>query len=251
VPFIVKWFIRQISTEEKEVEIQVFHHFAYRKTYIFLNSEMSIRVLITDDHQIILESLSLLIGGIAGMEVVGTLADSRMVPAFLELQEVDVLVTDFNMPHLTGIDLTLLVRARHLGVHILMLTISEDRETIRGAFQAGITGYVMKKASKAELERALKTVATGTRYFGDEVMREFMSATSEPEEALNENQAAITSRELEIIKLIAEELSTNQIADRLSISSGTVETHRHNIFRKLKVKNSIGVIKYAIRHQLI
>jgi DNA-binding NarL/FixJ family response regulator len=209
---------------------------------------MQIRVLIVDDHQIILESLSLLIGAIPGVEVAGTLASSSQVETFLELYPVDVLITDFNMPQLNGIELTLRVRGPWPGLGILMLTVSEDADTIRSAFQAGITGYVMKKAGKAELERALQAVAKGTRYFGDEVMRGLMSVQTETAPAA---PAAITVRELEIIRLIAQELSTNQIADKLSISPGTVETHRHNIFRKLNVKNAVGVIKYAMRHQLI
>lgn len=215
---------------------------------------MPIRVVITDDHQIVLDSLSLLISIIPNMEVVGTLNDSRKVLAFLETHEADVLVTDLSMPYLTGVDLTLQLRSKFPQLKILMLTVSEDADTIRKAFQAGIAGYVMKKANRAELERALTTVASGEKYFSEAVMKELLSPsalTAIPTDELPGQPIAVTSRELEIIRLIAQELSTSEIAERLFISVGTVETHRHNILRKLGVKNSIGIIKYAVKHKLV
>ncbi len=215
---------------------------------------MSIRVLITDDHQIVLDSLSLLISTIPAMEVVGTLNDSRKVLGFLDTHEIDILVTDLSMPYLSGVALTLQVRQKFPNLKILMLTVSEDADNIRQAFQAGISGYVMKKANRAELERALTTVARGEKYFSEAVMRELLSPASlaaTSNEEIPSEPIAVTARELEIIRLIAQELSTSEIAERLFISVGTVETHRHNILRKLGVKNAIGIIKYAVKNKLV
>lgn len=215
---------------------------------------MAIRVLITDDHQIVLDSLSLLISTIPDMEVVGILNDSRKVLGFLDTHDIDILVTDLSMPYLTGVALTLQVREKFPALKILMLTVSEDAETIRQAFQAGISGYVMKKANRAELEKALTTVAKGEKYFSEAVMKELLSPAAVAATPLDEvprEPIAVTARELEIIRLIAQELSTSEIAERLFISVGTVETHRHNILRKLGVKNSIGIIKYAVKHKLV
>ncbi|MFN3378144.1 MAG: response regulator [Runella zeae] len=215
---------------------------------------MSIRELITDDHQIVLDSLSLLISTIPAMEVVGTLNDSRKVLGFLDTHEIDILVTDLSMPYLSGVALTLQVRQKFPNLKILMLTVSEDADNIRQAFQAGVSGYVMKKANRAELERALTTVARGEKYFSEAVMRELLSPASlaaTSNEELPSEPIAVTARELEIIRLIAQELSTSEIAERLFISVGTVETHRHNILRKLGVKNAIGIIKYAVKNKLV
>lgn len=215
---------------------------------------MSIRVLITDDHQIVLDSLSLLISTIPAMEVVGTLNDSRKVLGFLDTHEIDILVTDLSMPYLSGVALTLQVRQKFPNLKILMLTVSEDADNIRQAFQAGVSGYVMKKANRAELERALTTVARGEKYFSEAVMRELLSPASlaaTSNEEIPSEPIAVTARELEIIRLIAQELSTSEIAERLFISVGTVETHRHNILRKLGVKNAIGIIKYAVKNKLV
>ncbi|WP_338874521.1 response regulator transcription factor [Spirosoma sp. SC4-14] len=214
----------------------------------------TIRVLLTDDHEIILDSLSLLLSRIDGVCVVGTLNDSRDVVNFLEVNDVDVLLTDMDMPALDGIQLTLRVRQRFPHIKVLMLTVSEDADSIREAFRAGIAGYVMKKAGKLELERALKTVARGEKYFSESVMSQLVALPVSTVRANDEAPAPLaplTDREIEIIRLIAQELSTNIIADKLFISPGTVETHRHNILRKLGVKNSIGIIKYALKNGLV
>jgi len=214
----------------------------------------SIRVLLTDDHEIILDSLSLLLSRIEGIDVVGTLNDSRDVVSFLDVNDVDILLTDMDMPLLDGIQLTLRVRQQFPQVKVLMLTVSEDADSIREAFRAGISGYVMKKAGKSELERALKTVARGEKYFSESVMSQLVAlpmTSVRPTDEAPAPLSPLTDREIEIIRLIAQELSTNTIADKLFISPGTVETHRHNILRKLGVKNSIGIIKYALKNGLV
>jgi DNA-binding NarL/FixJ family response regulator len=215
---------------------------------------MSIKILIVDDHQILLDSLSLLISSIPNMEVVGTLYDSRKVPDFLETHDIDILVSDMNMPYLTGIDLTLKLRNQYPNLKILMLTVNDEAENIRHAFQAGISGYVTKKANRSELEKALTTIARGEKYFSEAVLKELLtpvSVSAITAEEIQPEPKALTLRELEVVKLIAQELSSSQIADRLFISVGTVENHRHNILQKLGVKNTIGIIKYAIKYRLI
>ncbi len=210
------------------------------------------KVLIVDDHKILLDSLSLLINSIEDMEVTGTLGDSRKVIDFIAENEVDILVTDMNMPYSNGIDLTLKVRNLYPEMKILMLTVNDSAETIREAFQAGISGYITKKASKEELSTALHTILKGEKFFSNEVMKELLSpSTAVYEETSLHDLKALSARELEVIKLIAQEFSSSEIAERLFISQGTVENHRHNILQKLGVKNSIGIIKYAIKYKLI
>lgn len=212
------------------------------------------KVLIADDHQILLDSLSLLISTIDGVEVVGTINDSRSVVLYLENEEIDLLITDFNMPHLSGVDLTLLLREKYPDLKILMLTVSEDVEIIKQAFMAGISGYVMKKANRTELESAIRAVSKGEKYYSDSVMKQLLCPippAKNGSEVIPTTSMILTSRELEVIRLIAQELSTPEIAHQLFISVGTVETHRHNILRKLNVKNVIGIVKYALHHKLI
>jgi DNA-binding NarL/FixJ family response regulator len=212
---------------------------------------MSVQVLLVDDHQIISDSLSLLFSTIDTIEVIGTLNDSRKVLPFLEAHEVDVLVTDLNMPYLNGIELTVKVREAFPDMKILMLTVKDELNAIQDAYRAGIAGYVMKKANRSELEKALQTVASGQKYFSETVMRELMAAPRSDSTEEVDEFVQLTKRELEIIRLIAQELSTSEIAGRLFISTGTVETHRHNIMRKLGAKNVIGIIKYALKYKIL
>jgi DNA-binding NarL/FixJ family response regulator len=213
----------------------------------------SVQVLLVDDHQIISDSLSLLFSTMENIEVIGTLNDSRKVMGFLNKHEVDVLVTDFNMPYLNGIELTVQVREAYPAMKILMLTVKDELGAIQDAYRAGISGYVMKKANRMELETALRTVASGQKYFSESVMRELMMGSSKREESGDHTDefVQLTKREMEIVRLIAQELSTSEIADQLFISPGTVETHRHNIMKKLGAKNVIGIIKYAIKYKIL
>ena len=207
-----------------------------------------IKVLIVDDHKIILDSLSLLIN-LMDIEVVGALDDSRKVIPFLDNNHVDVLMTDLNMPYMSGIELSHKVKESHPDVNILMLTVNDKPSLISDAFKMGIKAYVMKKAKRDELERAIKTVAKGELYYGQEVMQALL--TDNGEEKSSAKFESLTKREIEVIKLIAEEKSSAEIAGLLFISKGTVEVHRNKIFKKLGVRNVVGVIKFAMKNNLI
>ncbi len=219
-----------------------------QKNYPANPFRMSFRVLICDDHRIVLDSLSLLISTMKDLEVVATVSDSREVVKLLSSTQADILLTDMTMPHLNGVELASKVLEVYPETKILMLTVAEDEATIKRAFRAGVKGYVMKKADRKELETALLTVGGGDQYFSSEVLRGLISPAGEPDAPPAEN---VTKRELEIIRLIAQEMSTPEIAEKLYLSTGTVETHRHNILRKLGVKNAIGIIKYAIKNNLL
>ncbi len=211
---------------------------------------MAIKIVICDDHQIILESLELLISTMENMEVVATFQDASLVGEYLANHEADVLITDLTMPVMNGVELTLRIREDNKTVKILMLTVEEDHQSIREAFNAGISGYVLKRAGRTELEGAITTIYNGQKYFSNAVLNELMNPTGTDDEE-SYPPTHLTPRELEIVKLIAQEFSSNEIAKLLFLSPGTIETHRHNIIKKLQVKNSIGIIKFALRNNLI
>lgn len=208
-----------------------------------------IRVLLVDDHQIILDSLELLFDLMEGIEVIQTINDSRKVLEVLDQLEVDVLITDLTMPYISGIELSFQVKEKFPDMKILMLTVNDQGDRIQDAFKAGISGYVMKKADRKELEEAIRTVAAGQLHFSQEVMKSLLTANPDADQA--DKLKHLTKREIEIIKLIVQEHSSSEIAEKLFISLGTVETHRHNIFKKLDVKNSIGLVKFALKYKLV
>jgi len=208
-----------------------------------------INVLLVDDHKLILDSLSLLLGLIDEINIVGTLDDSRKVLDFLDDNEVDVLITDLNMPYMDGIELSFKVKERFPEQKILMLTVNDSHDLISNAFKAGISGYVMKKAGREELAKAINTIYSGNLYYSQDVMKTLLSGPDVDEGS--EKIKTLTKRELQIIKLMAQEKTSNEISSELFISLGTVETHRHNVFKKLGVKNIVGVIKFALKYKLI
>jgi DNA-binding NarL/FixJ family response regulator len=208
-----------------------------------------IRILLVDDHKIILDSLSLLINLMEGIEVAGTLDDSRNVIEFISKNPIDILMTDLSMPYINGIELSYKVKQQFPDLPILMLTVNDDPELISDAFKMGISGYVLKNAKRGELEKAINTVAGGNLYYAQDVMRTILTGGEKDEG--KDKLKLLTSREIEIIKLIVEEKSTNDISKELFISSGTVESHRRNIFKKLGVKNMVGVVKFAMKYKLV
>ncbi len=211
-----------------------------------------VRLLIVDDHQIVLDSLRMLFDTIENISVLMTFTDSRNVLAYLENHDVDIVISDLHMPHLSGIDLTLVLRARFPNLKILLLTMAEDATYIREAIKAGINGYILKKSGREELEKAIYTLMTGRKYYSEAVIEELsFSATDDLNDSQPNTILHLTSREIEVIKLIANEFSSNEIAKVLCISMPTVESHRRNLMQKLNVKSIAGVVKYAMRHGLV
>lgn len=129
---------------------------------------------------------------------------------------------------------------------------AEDATYIREAIKAGINGYILKKSGREELEKAIYTLMTGRKYYSEAVIEELsFSATDDLNDSQPNTILHLTSREIEVIKLIANEFSSNEIAKVLCISMPTVESHRRNLMQKLNVKSIAGVVKYAMRHGLV
>lgn len=212
------------------------------------------QVLIADDHEIFLDSLSLLIATFPDVEVVGNCKNAQETIHFIQNNKVDLLITDYRMPQMSGIELTIFLRRHHPEIKVLMLSVSEEADMIREAFQAGVWGYMMKRTGKTELQKAILTITNGQKYFSESVVFELMRlglTDNIPKEEVPNEFSQLTEREIDIIRLIAEELSSNEIAERLFIAPKTVETHRHNIIKKLNVKNTVGIVKYAIKNGLV
>ncbi len=211
-----------------------------------------IALLLIDDHQVVLDALKLLFNSVEDFDVKACYSSSREAMQFLSKETVDVVVSDLNMPDLSGVDLVLNLKTLSPSTRILMLTMVEDASKIREAIRAGVRGYVLKKSGKDELERAVRAVASGKKYFSEEVINELaMNIDDDFNNAVPETIENLTPRELEILKLVAAELNTKEIADKLFVSVPTVETHRANLMRKLGVKSAIGMTKFALRHGLI
>ena len=208
-----------------------------------------IKIAIVDDHQIVIDGLLSLLQGQPNFEIVSTTTDPQQAIKLLDQHAVDILLTDVMMPGLNGDELAKQVRQKFPSIKIMALSMSGQGDVVNKMIEdADISGYVLKNIGKQELIKALEKIANGGIYFSEEVLNELIKSSDRKKE--NE-QAHLTEREIEIIKLIEKEYSNKQIAETLFISERTVETHRKNIFRKTQTGGVIGLIKYAYEHKLI
>jgi DNA-binding NarL/FixJ family response regulator len=212
------------------------------------------RLIVVEDHRILLESIAMLLGSIEGMEVISKHTNGKLALTALENDPaIELVVSDMQMPVMGGVELTLQIRQRFPGVRICLLTVSDQPEAIKEAIRAGADGYVLKTAERAELEKALRTIAGGNKYYSEEVLLqlakdptiEFTPDVDKPQ------KITLTKRELDVLRLIVQEYSGTQIAELLFIGSTTVETHRKHLMQKLGVQTTIGLVKYAIKYQLV
>lgn len=207
-----------------------------------------LQILIVDDHQILLDGIEAMLHGVGDFKVIGKCSDGNTALNFLSETPVDVLLTDLYMPKMTGMELTQKVKKRFPNVKVLALSVSYDVSIVHDLIDAGISGFIIKTIGREELIEAIKTIAQGNIYFSREVSNEILRSLSNRTE---EEVYHLTEREIEIVKLIAQELSNAEIANKLCISERTVETHRKNIYRKTNTKTIVGLIKYAVEHKLI
>lgn len=209
-----------------------------------------IKILVVEDHRILLESLCLLLGVIENVEVVAKASNGRDALQALENETVDLVMTDIGMPIMNGIEFTIKAREAFPNLKILVLTVSEDGNTIKEAIRAGAMGYVFKSAEKEELEKAINTIHAGKKYYNDEALMKL--ADMQASELAGEiPKVELTPREIEVLKLIVQEMSGTTIAEKLFISHTTVETHRKNLFAKIGVNSTVGLVKYALKFGIV
>lgn len=208
-------------------------------------------IYIVDDHQIMVDGIKALLLNNKTFDVVGFNTSPLKARTEIETLNPDILITDINMAELSGIQLAKELKEKLPALKMLALSMHGDRNTISEMLEAGIQGYVLKNTGMEELTNALTRIAGGQMFFSEEVTSEMMRAMSEPKTTAQKEQVNLTTREVEIVKLISQELSNAEIGEKLFISERTVETHRKNIFRKTNTKSVAGLIKLAIEQKII
>ncbi|MBT1697298.1 response regulator transcription factor [Fulvivirgaceae bacterium PWU4] len=213
-----------------------------------------IRILIADDHKIIRVGLRGMLALESNMEVVGEAEDGKEVVAVLQATAADVVLMDIDMGKSSGIEATEKVKGLYPQTHVLALTMHEEETHIIKMLEAGARGYLLKNAGREELVRAIETVFNGDTYFSHSVSGALLKALMHQKNksvTKTSEDIPLSEREIEVLKLIAQEYSNREIADKLFISIRTVDTHRRNILEKLDIKNTAGLVKYAISKGLI
>jgi len=214
---------------------------------------MAIKVIITDDHKIIRVGLRGLLDRETEIEVVGEAESAADTLSLLARTPVDVVLMDIDLGETDGIQATRMIKEQHPDIHVLGLTMHEETDYIVRMLEAGASGYLLKNAGREELLAAIQTVAKGDSYFSQKVSTTLLQALTHPKPSPEKKsfQTPLSEREIEVLRLIAQEYSNGEIAEKLFISIRTVDTHRRNLLEKLQVKNTVGLVKYALDKGII
>lgn len=209
-----------------------------------------IKVLLVDDHQIIIDGIKSLIEKQDDIQIVATANDGNEAINTLKLLAVDVILMDIDMPKLNGIDATRLIHEKYKDIKIIMLTMHGEQNMIKNLINIGAHGYLLKNSSKEELLDAIYKVVNDEKYFSSEVTMSLLNPEQSKLKSSN-NEIDFTQREIEIMKHLADGLTNKEIGDKLFISHRTVDTHRTNIMKKVGVNNVAGLISFAIKNGIV
>jgi DNA-binding NarL/FixJ family response regulator len=211
-----------------------------------------VSVFILDDHQMLIDGIKALLAHSKKYEVIGEETEGHK--ALQKIQELHpkLVITDINMPNMSGVEFTKLLRTLNSEIKICALSMHSEKAIIAQIMLSGANGYVLKNTGKQELLDALDKIMDGQYFISNNISIDILigEKLSQPT-SLDASSIKLTDRESEILKLIAQEFSNLQIANALFISERTVETHRKNIFRKTNTKSVVGLIKFAMEHHLI
>jgi len=212
-----------------------------------------IRIILGDDHSVIRRGLRLVLEQQKDFEVVGEASDGREAVSLAEAHKPDIAVLDITMPNLNGIEAARQITAKGPATSIIMLSMHADESFVLRALKAGARGYVLKEAPEADLVQAVRLVSGGKSFFSPAVSRLLVEdyVRRLQDKDIEDSYDLLTSREREILQLIAEGKSNKDIANMLNLSLYTVETHRSNILEKLNLHSVPELILYAVRKGVI
>lgn len=208
-----------------------------------------IRLVIADDHPVIIDGILTVLEDKKEIEVVGTVNDGVELLDFISKKEVDVVLLDVNMPKLNGIDAALIIKEKYDNINILAFSQYNDRRFVRRMLKNGATGYLLKNSSTTEIFEGIMASAEGRLYISIELRT--TAPNGRPKTMHTSLFPNISERETDVIRLIADGLKTPEIAKNLGLSYHTVESHRSNILLKVGVKNSVGLVKWAVENDII
>ncbi len=215
----------------------------------------TLKILLVDDHPMIRIGIKSLLEGEKSIVLIDEATDGDECLEKLDATNYDVIIMDIKMPKKTGIDTTKEIVKKYPNAKVLALSMHDEQDYIVKMLQAGAKGYLLKNTTKEELLKAVESVSRGENYFSNDVSsimlskyiyKEFPSAKKE-----YKSDVQLTRRETEIIKMISEELTNADIAEKLGISVRTVDTHRRNLLQKLDVKNTAGLVRFALQNGLL
>ena len=207
------------------------------------------RILLVEDHIVVRQGLKALLSGESDIEVVGEADNGREALQRVSDLQPDLVLMDISMPGLNGIEATRQICQNHPGVEVVILSMHSNEEYVFQVLRAGASGYVLKQSDSSEVLTAIRAALAGGSFLSPPISRAVIDDYIHRAEARGRSDTLdlLTPREREVLQLLAEGLSNQEIADQLSISVKTVETHRGNMMKKLSVESKTELVKYALR----
>jgi DNA-binding NarL/FixJ family response regulator len=214
-----------------------------------------IRLILVDDHQLVRTGIANLLSGEPAFEIIGEASDAKELFELLKKSQPDIAVLDIALPGISGIEITKKLHSEFPGIRILILSMHTAEEFIFNAINSGARGYLPKNTSRKELIEAIYAIYRGEEYFAESISNVILKsyikkAKSESPEDEN-NESLLSKREIEVLKLFAEGMTNQEIADKLFISIRTVESHKNHIMARLELKTTVDLVKFAIRNNIV
>ena len=214
-----------------------------------------IKLILVDDHQLVRTGIANLLSGEPGFEIIGEASESREMFDLLRQLQPDIAVLDIALPGLSGIEITKKLHNDFPGIRILILSMHTSEEFIFNAINSGARGYLPKNTSRRELIEAIYAIHRGEEYFAESISNVILKSyikKAKSNATDDENKENLLSkRELEVLKLFAEGMTNQEIADKLFISIRTVESHKNHIMARLELKTTVDLVKFAIRNNIV
>ena len=210
-----------------------------------------IHLLIVDDHQIVIDGILQMLANQSDIQSVGTAQSGEEALAFLANQQADVVLLDINMPGMGGVQACKQIRKKYPSTHILILSMFKEINMVSSMIRAGAHGYVLKSEGQEEVIKAIITVHEQGEYFSEEVQKLIRSGLRIKRKSGNQFIPKLSRREQQILELILNEYTTQEIAQQLAIAFNTVESYRKNLLAKLGARNTAGMVRIALENGLV
>ena len=213
-----------------------------------------IKILIADDHRLVREGIESMLSGVEDIEIVGMASSGEEAVNVAREQRPDVVLMDIVMPGMNGIEAARWIKENDEGARVIIVTMEISKEYVSAAIKSGVDGYLPKDIGKDILVEAIRSVYTGDRYFNDAIKMLIFNDFYTVEKLRNPKKSLpnqLTKREMEVLALVASGKSNKDVAEDLSISVKTVETHKTHILIKLGLNNNTELVRYAVKHNII
>jgi DNA-binding NarL/FixJ family response regulator len=214
-----------------------------------------IRIFLVDDHQLVRDGIKALLVSAEDLTILGEASSGKECFEKIAVEAPDILILDISLPDTNGIEITKRITAEYPHTRVLILSMYTSEDFIFNSVKAGARGYLPKNTSREELLSAIHAIYEGEEFFSDSISRimlkSYVRKAKEDDLATQGGPIPLTTREIEILKLFAEGFINKEISDQLDISIRTVETHKNHIMKKLELKSTVELIKYAIRNKIV